>query len=159
MLSLLFLAGLLLSGCELFHEESDGLVQVRTDKDAYVFDSTMVVHLKMMNGRATRLYYTCNISIIMEEWSGDQKTGEWYVVLPLECGATGIVAPKSIVTEEIPLEQELSWIMRRSDTIRLDRSVRYRFRPVVYLDNKTSARRPLDYEELRSNAVTIIRKQ
>ena len=151
LVGLLLMAGLLTSGCEVFHDH-DGVVQIRTNQDAYVLDTTTVVRLTIRNGRDIRLHYNCGIGVFLEEWSGDRMTGEWYAYPAPECLAPGVIAPGSTRTIDLPFEPSFVLLSPFLDGIRLDSTVQYRFRPELF------TREELPVDEFRSNAVTVIKR-
>ncbi len=153
-LGLLILSVLLASGCELF-SEGEGILLIKTDRDAYAVDSSTVVQLRITNDLTVPLHYTCTIDIWLEEWNGSEIVYSWPVDGFHECAAPGSVLPQTSRTWAWPLLRQLRNLPSEPRP-RFDDTVQYRFKTELY--GRLSTGRSLTEEEARSNVFTIIRR-
>ena len=152
--SIIAVATLSIAGCQLTDARDLFEVELRTDKEFYIADTSTTIILSVTNKSEDPVFFICTGQIFLEEIDDGQVIGTWMVhgfekcgfPVPIEANVTMIFDFQFYVVDEFGLGQleEASY----------SESVRYRFRMDLFMDKEFD--QPLDEEDRLSDQFIIV---
>ena len=136
-------------------------VELRTDKEFYVADSSTTIILSVMNKSEDPVFFICTGQIYLEELDDGQVIGTWQVhgfekcggFFPIDADVTMIFDFQFYVVDEFGLEQ---FSLGQLEEASFSDSVRYRFRMNLFIN--TEFAQFLNEEDRLSNRISIVQE-
>ena len=145
--SIIAVATLSLAGCQLTDAGDLIEVELRTDKEFYIADTSTTIILSVTNKSEDPVFFICTGQIFLEELDVGQVIGTWMVH-----GFERCLSP-------VPIEADVTEVfdlfgLGRIEEASYSESVRYRFRMDLFMDREFN--QPLDEEDRLSDQFIIV---
>ena len=150
--SMIAVAALGVAGCQLTNAGDLIEVELRTDKEFYIADTSTTIVLSVTNMSDDPVYFICTGQIYLEELDDGQVIGSWMVHGFEKCG--GPTPIEANVTNVFDFRFADGSILGQLEEARFSENVRYRFRMDLFMDREFD--HPLDDEDRTSDLFSIV---
>jgi hypothetical protein len=150
-LIIIFVSLAMIFSCSNTTESEDNFIQIKTDNEAYIADTSTVIYLDVSNEGQEAVYYLCKTGLTLNEYEGDILTNSWAFDERALCYKPESIEPNSSHTFDVGF---FEW--KNFPDAKFDATVKYKFKIELYKDNKL--KNVVDSEKQVSNFFKITKK-